>query len=120
MTLLELIESLDARGIAIEVAPKLTGARASSLPAGDIDTVKLYRLELMQVALARAYMAIALDLEKQWAGYPARRTDELEIQIARAKATALYLLPDGLPWSVVAGIRPDGTEVAVPDYAGVA
>lgn len=111
MTLLELIESLDERGIKIEVRPSFTRSEAHAPTMADAEAAKPYREELIRLAMARAAMEQVLVLEQEWAGYPARRTPELEARIQRAKNKVLYLLPEDLPWAVVAKLRPDGTEL---------
>jgi hypothetical protein len=111
MTLLELIQSLDERGIKIEVSPKFVKTNGHAPTAEDAEAAKPYRAELMRIALARDAMQEVLALEAEYAGYPARRTPELEAKIQRAKNTVLYLLPEDLPWSIVAALRPDGTTV---------
>lgn len=120
MTLLELVESLDERGIGIEVKATFVRSEAHAPTMADAEAAKPYRSELIRIALARQAMALVLELEKTYAGYPGRRTSEFEDRINRIKADVLYLLPEGVPWSVVAGKRSDGTMVQAPELIGAA
>lgn len=117
MTLLKLIRSLDERGIGIEVRPSFVKSATHAPTMEDAEAAKPFRTDLIRVALARSYMAQVLDLEKTWAGYPSRRTPELERQVDHLKAQVLYLLPDGLPLDVVEIKRPDGTTVELEGVA---
>lgn len=111
MELLELIESLDARGIRIEVKPSFVRGGAEAPTRADVDAAQRHRVDLIRVALARAAMAEVLKLEREYAGYPGRRGPELDERLRRARNAVLYLLPEDLPWAVVAALRPDGTTV---------
>jgi hypothetical protein len=121
MNLLDLITSLDERGITIEVSPKFIRAGTAAPTLADAEAAKPYRTHLIRIALARAAMDEVMALEAELAGYPGRRTPDLEQRIQQAKAQVLYLLPPGLPWSAVARKRPDGTTVEPsPELQGVA
>jgi hypothetical protein len=120
MGLLELIESLDARGIRIEVKPSFVRTAAEAPTRADVEAAQEHRVALIRVALARAAMEEVLALEKEWAGYPGRRTPELDERLRRARNAVLYLLPEDLPWEVVAKLRPDGTKVGPPTALALA
>jgi hypothetical protein len=114
VTLAELIRSLDERGITIEVGAKFVKTGTHAATQADVEAAKLYRAELIRYRLAQDAMTEVLALEAEWAGYPGRRTPELDQKLQRAKAKVLYLLPEDLPWELVAALRPDGTTVNPP------
>ena len=121
MTLLELINSLDERGIKIEVNARFVASAGQQATAADVEVAKANREELIRYSLALGAMDEVLRLEQEWAGYPGRRTPELAARIQKAKNRVLYLLPEDLPWDVVARLRPDGTTVMpTPELQGVA
>jgi hypothetical protein len=113
-SLSDLVRSLDQRGIEVRVAPALHPTGGERPTQQDARAAKGHRAELVRVALARDYAARATELERAWAGYPDRRTPRLEGEILRLRREAAFLLPEGVPWELVAGRRGDGTVPSSP------